>query len=415
MRKLLFSVLLAASCSVVFAQKIEDVKEKIGKGKYDEAKEKIDKVMADPKNANNSEAWFYDAVVYHNLAKANPTDTADAQIALNAIRKYMQLEQSQPENKRYLLSTLESHKTAFDIYQTYFNNGVNSFKNKDYNGALYNFEKTLESFDYLSKGNLTNVKFDTTSTIYAALSAHNAKNYPAAAKYYGKMTDARIADSSYIDAYEFMISYYLSEKKDTAAAERALRVGEEVFPKRDWMDYELSMIPNDKDSRMAKYEQLMSRYPDNTSLMMQYAVDQYNHTFIYEKKPADYNDRKAKAKDALDKVVKKDPNSPLANFIYSQYFKNDIYDLEDDLHAVKGNAPADAAKRKDINARMDKAYEDMYTYSQKAYDLYGAETTMKAQDKANYSKAINQLIDYYTRKKQNDKVTFYQDKLKQLK
>ena len=44
-----------------------------------------------------------------------------------------------------------------------------------------------------------------------------------------------------------------------------------------------------------------------------------------------------------------------------------------------------------------------------------AKATLKAQDKANYRRVINQLIDYHTRKKQNDKVTMYQDKLKQLK
>ena len=50
MRKLVLSLLLAASFTGVFAQKLDDIKEKIQKGKYDEAKEKLDKVLADPKN-----------------------------------------------------------------------------------------------------------------------------------------------------------------------------------------------------------------------------------------------------------------------------------------------------------------------------------------------------------------------------
>ena len=46
MRKLLITVLLAVSVSGLFAQKLEEVQEKISKGKYDEAKEKIDEPRA---------------------------------------------------------------------------------------------------------------------------------------------------------------------------------------------------------------------------------------------------------------------------------------------------------------------------------------------------------------------------------
>ncbi|MGZ3850863.1 MAG: hypothetical protein ACXVKI_17160, partial [Flavisolibacter sp.] len=69
---------------------------------------------------------------------------------------------------------------------------------------------------------------------------------------------------------------------------------------------------------------------------------------------------------------------------------------------------------KEINDKEDKKYEEFYAYAQKAYDQYSQETTMKTQDKVNYRKVINQLIDYYQRKKQTDKVNFYQEKLKTL-
>ena len=93
MRKLVLALLLATSFSGVFAQKIDDVKEKISKGKWDEAKEKIDKVMADPKNQTNSEALFYKAQIYHNLAKTHPEDTALSSGAFDAISNYLRLEE----------------------------------------------------------------------------------------------------------------------------------------------------------------------------------------------------------------------------------------------------------------------------------------------------------------------------------
>ena len=77
MRKLVLTLLLAASFTGVFAQKLDDIKEKIQKGKFDEAKEKLDKVLADPKNQNNSDAWFYKAQIHHNMATANPAECND--------------------------------------------------------------------------------------------------------------------------------------------------------------------------------------------------------------------------------------------------------------------------------------------------------------------------------------------------
>ncbi|MFL5789344.1 MAG: hypothetical protein ACJ748_14890, partial [Flavisolibacter sp.] len=68
----------------------------------------------------------------------------------------------------------------------------------------------------------------------------------------------------------------------------------------------------------------------------------------------------------------------------------------------------------ELNAKRDKLYDAMLPYALKAYELYGQETAMKTQDKVNYRKTINELIDYYERKKQTDKVSMYQAKLKTL-
>lgn len=416
MRKLLLSLLLAAFFTGVFAQKVDDVKEKISKGKFDEAKEKIDKLVADPKNQNNPDVWFYESVVYHNLAKANPADTTLSTTALNAMKKYMDLEKSKPDNAKMLLATLEGNRTFFDIYQDYFKGGVKNFQDKNYANAYYSFRGALDAFDYLSKYNLTPVKFDTTSTIYAGFSAQNAKMYDEAEKQYEEVVNAKIVDTNYIDIYTFLINYNLN-KKDTAAAQKYLQIAESAFPNKGnmWLDYEISLIGNNSEKKIEKYESLLQRFPNNFSLAMDYAIELFNYTFTNEQKPADYTAREEKTKNALLQALKLDPNSTVANFVMSQYALNEVYDIDDSLRAVKGTTPAAINKRKELNSLMNQKYEDMYTYSQKAYDLYSAESNMQIRDKINYRKTISQLIDYYTRKKQNDKVAFYQDKLKQLK
>ena len=164
MRKLLLIVLLACPFTGIYAQKLDDVKEKISKGKWDEAKEKLDKAFTDPKAQTNSVAWFYKAQIFSNLSKANPNDTALARGAVEAMANYLRLEEPQGP-KGMILSTIEGNKTFFDIYSNNFNAGVNSFKNKEYLASLNHFKNTLESFSYLSKYNLTPVKLDTTATI----------------------------------------------------------------------------------------------------------------------------------------------------------------------------------------------------------------------------------------------------------
>ena len=58
MRKLILSALFFAAATSLSAQNLDDVQEKISKGKYGEAKEKIDKVLADPKNQKSANAWY---------------------------------------------------------------------------------------------------------------------------------------------------------------------------------------------------------------------------------------------------------------------------------------------------------------------------------------------------------------------
>lgn len=183
MRKLVFALLLAASFTGLYAQKLDDVKEKIDKQKWDEAKEKIDKAMQDPKAQANSQAWFYKAQIYSNLAKTHPEDATFFPAAFESMKTYLKLEEKQPENKRYLLSTLENNRTVFDFYSVSFKAGADAFNKKQYEQALSNFERTLDAFSVLNQYKFTTASFDTTSVLYAGVSAEQLKNKEKAVKH----------------------------------------------------------------------------------------------------------------------------------------------------------------------------------------------------------------------------------------
>jgi tetratricopeptide (TPR) repeat protein len=141
MRKLLLSALFAASFGIgAFAQKLEDVQEKISKGKYDEAKEKIDKFMADPKNQSNANAWYYKGKVYAELARQDSTGKLDydaGQQAFEAFRKYQELD------KKNIMMTLDQNVGLFQLYDLYYNQGIKQYNQKNYSDAFTKMRNAL--------------------------------------------------------------------------------------------------------------------------------------------------------------------------------------------------------------------------------------------------------------------------------
>lgn len=411
--KLLFIAGFTLTATTLFAQKIDDIKKDVQGGKYPEARTKVDQFLSDQKNVTNSDAHFYKAVIYHNLAKQT-NDSATSVAALEAMNKYVEMEQSKPEAQRLLLSTLESHKTMVDLYQTYFQKGVENFQNQSYASAFNHFEKALAAFQMLKQQNLTNAAFDTTATLYAGYSAQNAKLYDQAGKYYDVIINNNVNDTSYVGLYRFMINSNL-EKKDTATAKKYLGISETRFPqyKDIWLEYQTLFLSNDKQKRFDEYQALIKQNPDNESLAMNYAIEIYNYARSSdenEKDPALHQ----RAEEALKGVLAIDPSNTSANLLLSQFYWTELYQLQTQMDAVKGNAAAAIAKRKDLNAQMDAVFDKVHPLLVKTYELYNNQTNLRPQDKANFKIVAGQLVDYHNRKKQADKAAEYQAKIKSL-
>jgi len=417
MRKLLLSAVLFASITG-YAQKLDDVQEKISKGKYDEAKEKIDKVMEDPKNQNNANAWYYKGKVYAGLAAMDSTGvlTYDAQqIAFDAFKKYQELD------KKNVMMTLDQNVGLFQLYDLYYNQGVKKYNAKEYADAFEKMKKALAVENYISeKGYSYNgfsfPKLDTQLLNLTASAAYLAKKEDESIPYFQRLADARLKEKEYRDVYALLGEYYI-KKGDQANADKYIAIGRELFPDEDyWVGIEFGNPGDDPLKRIERYEMLAAKYPNNYNVAMDLAIELYNSTYGYDegKKPADYAARQDKTQKALEKAISL-RNTPMANFVMSQHMYYQIYDIDDQIREVKGTTPAAVAKRKELNAKEAAKYEEMYPYAVKAYELYNADlANLKAVDKANMRKVINQLIDYHQRKKQADKVTFYQDRLKSL-
>ena len=419
MRKLFLAAAFATlAVGSSYAQKLEDVQEKISKGKYDEAKEKLEKFFAaDPKNANNANAHYYKAQIHGYYAQTDTAGTLNYDASKEAFEAYKKTLELDPKNP---LMTIDQNIGLFQLFDMHYNRGIKQYNNKNYETAFNSLQKAMTVQDYLKSKNFTLPSYsppalDTQLINLTASSAYLAKKEDVAISYFERLANAKVAGPDYKEIYALVAQYYLN-KKDDANATKYLGIGKQLYNDEDyWLSLEFGNVGTDKEAKLKRYEELQVKYPNNAGLALDYAIEQFNHTYVWDKKPADYTARQAKLQTAMDKALALNPNSGLAQFIVSQHYYSQVFDLEDARRGVVGNAPAAAAKRKELNAQIDKKYDELAAASQKAFDIYSAQTELKAQDKTNYRKVTDQLIDYYTRKKMNDKVTFYQNKKATLK
>lgn len=414
MRKLVFIAFMVASGFTVFAQNLEDVQEKISKGKYGEAREKIDKILADSKGQKNANAWYWKAVTYYGLsADSTLTDKNYLKESYDAIVKYYEMD---PKN---LLGTLEQNLTILKIYDSYYNAGIKTFNNKNFDNSFKAFSAALNVENYIKgkKFEYANFNFpplDTSLILNTAAAATKASMTDSAMAYYTILANAKLNAPDYIEIYQLLVDYY-GKKNDAANRNKYLALGKELYPTSDyWYDIDLQPLENDKPKLIAKYEELVAANPNSYYLTYNYAVELYNYLYANENnKPADAAPYQAKLEPAILNAIKVKAG-PEANLLMVRALSAQVYKLEDETRLIKGTKPEDVKKRQTMIAQTNAIWDKMAPYAQEAFNGYTAKTELKGIDKANLKFISNVLIDYYTMKKDAAKAKTYQDKLKEL-
>ena len=413
MQRFLLSLLIILSSSGLFAQTIEDIEGQFGKGELDKAKASVDAFLAKEKNQSKADGWWYKALIYNEIAKSEKYKSLapDGRMeAFNAFKKYYELD---PKSIR---ATLEQHVRLFDIYNGYFDIGVTSFGASKFDEAYAGFKNALMVEEYVSsKGFEYNgfrfPAFDTTLIQNIALSAYRAKKEDDAAVYFKKIADQRIAGKDNVDVYQLLVEYY-AKKNDKANKEKYLQIGRELFPADDrWYQIELDEVDaKDKKALFAKYEELMPKYPDKYLMSYNYAVELFNYTYAGDTKPADYKETQKKIESVLKSTMAANKSYPEANVLMSRHYYNVLYDLQDEMQAIKGTTAADQKKKADLKAKMNESADQLILYSQAAYDIYSAKPTLKAGEKGNYKVVAGYLSTAYDVKGDKAKADEYRKK-----
>ena len=414
MRKLILSAFLVATSTALLAQNLDDIKEKVDKGKYDEAKEKIDKALTDPKGQNNANVWYYKAVVYGQLANDSTKNDMDYRMeAFNALQKYQQLD---PKN---VMLMLNQNANFFQLYEGYYNRGVKLFNAKSYDQAFHDFTSALKIKDYIyGKGyEINNFKFaalDTNLLNLTGSAGMLAKKEDLAIPYFTMLADAKLKGADFKDIYPIIVDYY-NRKGDSVNKAKYMAVGVELYPENPyWVQTKLSEAGDDKSKRIAQFQEMLKSDPKNHDLLVDYAIELFNYTYGKDK-PSDYAARQQELTSALQNAINSNATSTYANYVMTQHLSNQVYDMQQEYNAIKSTKPEDIKKKQAMNKDIEKKSEEMFAFSNATYELYDKMTDLKPADKANFRSVTNQLIDYYRMKKQPEKVKALEEKLKTIK
>jgi hypothetical protein len=310
---------------------------------------------------------------------------------------------------------LNNNVDLFQLYDLGYNMAVDFYNEKDYEPAYNFFRITLDVEEYIRKKGFsfqgkTLPGLDTSLINLTGSAAYLSNKEEEAIPYFERLANAKITGDDYKGVYALLYNHY-SKKNDQVKATRYLTSGREIYPDNEyWIKMELGNATGYKE-RFARYEQLLQKYPINFDLLTDYAVELFNYVYA-DAQPADFENKQTRLQSLLMRALSINPNSAMANFVMSQHVYSQVYYMEDDMRGMKEDTPAEQAKKKTLSAKLDQKYEELLTYSLRAYDLYSQDPKPGTKDYCR--KLINQLVVYYQKKKQGDKMKYYQDKLREL-
>jgi len=241
MKKIIVLLFLVTLIQMSYAQDFKKVQNKLLLQKYESAKDEYEEVIAKKGAlAKTAEGVYLKAVIYdglsknYNLSKKYPNAY---DIMHSSIDEYMKLDAS------YMESELYGRDPFFTIYLKSFKDGVADFSDKDWKKAAEHFDIAVKFSDLIFSRGWSNSKqkFDTTSLMYAGYAHQNAGNKTTCAAYYKRLVDAKINSNELIDAYRYLLIYYI-DTKDKSAFDKYYKITQEAYPAENWLEYKTDYI-----------------------------------------------------------------------------------------------------------------------------------------------------------------------------
>jgi len=415
MKRLLLSLFLMSVFTGLFAQSVDKAKDLLKANKLVEAKDEIDKVLLTDKYQKNAEAWYMKVKIYNAIGSSETLKATypDALIqSLDALKKY-----SQYDDKKQLLLIADGYKPINQIYQGLFQEGAAFYNAQKYEPALADFRGAIDAIGFMNKQGWIKQNMDTTSTLYAGISAEKSNKRDDAVVYYKVIADSgivKISGNDMSEIYKWLADYY-TRKGDKENSVKYVALGRSKFPNDlyyDEMQLEALRKDGPKDSLFAKYDEITRQRPDSSVYFFNYGLELYQYATDTSsgKRVANTDALIVKAQEELSASLKLNPNYPQASLVKGQISYNQAVEFQT-LGRPKGNTNADELKkRQDFRALAVKRFDEAIPYLEKVDQVLGGQAKLKKADKVTLRDSYDMLITIYESKKDKAKVDAWTDK-----
>jgi hypothetical protein len=418
MKRMLLSLLLAGAISGLSAQSVDKAKDLLKTNKLTDAKTQIDNALAIEKNQTSADAWYTKVKIYNAIAADSTlkNQTPDALIqSLDALETYVALDDKDKKLRAAL--TLDGYKPINQIYQGLFQEGANFYNTAKYPAALADFQNAVRAIHFMFKQGWIKQSMDTTSVLYAGISAEKANVRDTAAIYYKMIADSgitKIGGNDMSEIYKWLVDYY-TRKGDKANAAKYTAIGAARYPSDSYYDeVELDALRKggSKDSLFTYYDRLNKKYPDSSIYYFNYGLELYQYASDTSsgKRIANSDDLIIKAQDKLNTSFKLNPNYAQTSLVLGQIDYNEGVEFQI-LGKPKGNTnAAELKQRQDYRAQSAKKFDDAIPHLEKVDQVLGSQAKLKKVDKVALRDSYDMLITIYESKKDKAKVDFWTDK-----
>jgi hypothetical protein len=168
----------------------------------------------------------------------------------------------------------------------------------------------------------------------------------------------------------------------------------------------------DKAVLFAKYEDVISRYPDNHLIKYDYAYELYKYAYdtSLAKRPANSPELIQKALTNVKAVIVVKPDYAQAQLFAGQIVFNQGVDILAESKKIKGTKPEDVKKKGDLKADAMKRFDEATPYFMEVEKILAPQGKLKMDDKTALKEAFDLLITIYDQKNNKEKVHEYEVK-----
>jgi hypothetical protein len=332
--------------------------------------------------------------------------------SLDALKKYTQF-----DDKKSILLAADGYKPVNEIYKGLFESGAANYNAQKWNDAYIDFSNAISAINFMYKQGWIKQSMDTTSLLYAGISAEKSDKRDDALIYYKTIADSgitKIGGNDMAEIYKWLSDYY-TRKGDKTNAAKYIALGKSKYPNDifyDELQLDVLRKTGPKDSLFAKYEEINKSHPDSAIYYFNYGLELYQYATDTStgKRVANSDELIKKAQEKLQTSLKLNPNYPQASLVMGQIAYNEGVEFQV-LGKPKGNTNASELKqRQDYRAQSAKKFDEAIPYLEKVDQILGTQTKLKKVDKVALRDSYDMLVTIYESKKDQAKIAFWTDK-----